>query len=119
MSINAVQITPADDRYAPPEGIIELAVVEDDMDEIVREKVEGSDDRHWTIKRPRKLVLLSFSKYEENSEGSTTKREITFPEIDLNDLIRALNAFGIAGGAIHFGEPPVRVTAPAEESATE
>lgn len=111
MSINFVQITPADEKYAPPTQIIEVAVVEDDTDQLVH--AEGDDGRqHYTLRYARKLVCLSLSDYEESSEGSTIKRKIEFPEIDLNDLLRALSAFGVGVQSWHVGEPPVRLPAP-------
>lgn len=116
MSINYVQITPAEEQYAPPEQIIEVAVVGDTTDQLVHE--ETPDGRkHYQLAYARKLVLLSLSKYEETGKGSTTERLIEFPAIDLNDLLRALSSFGVGVQAWHVGDPPTKLPAPPEEPA--
>lgn len=108
MSIHTVQIVPAEEQYAPPTQIIEFAVVGDTTDQLVRETTEDGETT-GRLQFARKLVLLSLSEYEETNEGSTAKRKIDFPPIDLNDLVRALNTFGVQGGALHFGEVPFRL----------
>lgn len=114
MSINYVQITPADEKYAPPTQIIEIAVIGDGTDQLVH--TEGDEGRnYYNLRYARKLVCLSLSDYEETNEGSTIKRKIEFPEIDLNDLLRALSAFGVGVQSWHVGDPPVRLPAPPEE----
>ena len=112
MSINYVQITPAEEKYAPPTEIIELAVVEDDTGQVVHNRAGP----RYTLRYARKLVCLSLSDYEETNEGSTIKRKIEFPSIDLNDLLRALSSFGVGVQAWHVGDPPTRLPAPPQPS---
>lgn len=114
MSINHVNIVPAEEEYSPPAQIIELAVVGDGTDELLHE--ETPDGRkYWRVGYARKLVLLSLADYEETSEGSTTKRVYNFPAIDLNDLLRALSLFGVGVQSFHVGEPLVKLPAPPED----
>lgn len=114
MSINYVQITPAEEKYAPPSEVIELAVLGDDTDQIVHHETEDGR-KSYELHYARKLVLLSLSDYEETNEGSTTKRKIEFPAIDLNDLLRALSSFGVGVQAWHVGGPPTQLPAPPQE----
>ena len=114
MSINHVNIVPAEEQYAPPAQIIELAVVGDGTDELVHEETpEGK--KYWRINYARKLVLLSLSDYTEDNKGSTTKRVYEFPSIDLNDLLRALSSFGVGVQSFHVGEPPLKLPAPPQD----
>lgn len=114
--INYVQIVPAEEKYAPPSEIIELAVTADETDQLMHQ--EGEDGKqYYNVRYARKLVCLSLSDYEETNEGSTIKRKIEFPAIDLNDLLRALSSFGVGVQSWHVGDPPVRVPAPSEETA--
>lgn len=111
MSINYVQITPAEEQYAPPAQIIEVAVVGDDTDQLLHEETpEGR--QHYRLAYARKLVCLSLSKYEETNKGSTTERLVEFPPIDLNDLLRALSSFGVGVQSWHVGDPPTQLPAP-------
>lgn len=112
MSINTVLITPAEEKYSPPESIIELAVVYDGPTDVVREKKDDGESQWFEFKYPRQIVLLSHSTYEETEKGSTITRKTEFPAIDVNDLIRALGSFGIAVQSIHAGPPPTRMPAP-------
>ena len=111
MSINYVQITPAEERYAPPEQIIQLAVCEDDTDQLVHQETEDGR-KHYTLSFARKLVCLTLCKYEEDNEGSTIKHVFEFPAMDLNDLLRALSSFGVGVQAWHVGGPPTQLPAP-------
>ena len=108
MSINTVHIVPAEEQYSPPEQIIELAVCGDTTDQLVHEETPDGK-RHYHLNYARKLVLLSLADYEETSEGSTIKRKIEFPAIDLNDLLRALSSFGVGVQSFHVGEPPLKL----------
>jgi hypothetical protein len=110
VSIYTVHIVPAEEQYAPPEQIIELAVVGDSTDELAHEETPDGK-QYWNLKSARKLVLLSLSDYEETSEGATIKRKTAFPAIDLNDLLRALSSFGVGVQSFHIGEPPLRFPA--------
>lgn len=114
MSINYVQITPAEDKYAPPNEIIELAVVADETDQLVHQETPDGK-AYFDLRYARKLVCLSLSDYEETNEGSTLKRKVQFPAIDLNDLLRALSSFGVGVQSWHVGDPPVRLPAPPQE----
>ncbi len=114
MSINYVQIVPAEEQHSPPSQIIELSVVEDSTDEIVHQETDDGK-KFYTLNRARKLVLLSLSEYDETSEGSTSKLKVSFPAMDLNDLIRALGVFGIAGASWHVGDVPFRLPALPDE----
>lgn len=114
MSIQTVLLTPAEEKFCPPETIIEVAVVQDGATEAVT--TEGEDKKQWwTLQYPRQLVLLSHSTYEETSDGSTLKRTMEFPAIDVNDLLRALASFGVAVQSLHIGAPPTRLPAPPEQ----
>ena len=114
MSINYVQITPAEEQYAPPTEIIELAVVADDTDQLMHhESDEGKT--YYNVRYARKLVYLSLSDYKETDKGGTTKRKIEFPGIDLNDLLRALASFGVGVQAWHVGDPPTQLPSPPQE----
>lgn len=126
MSINSVQITPAEEKYAPPTQIIELAVVGDEADKVVlvqgdkpvEEVLAEGGPQFGSIKQARQLVCLSLSNYEEDNKGSTTKRVVEFPAIELTDLIRALAVFGVQVHAWHLGDVPVKLPTgpPAEPS---
>lgn len=114
MSINYVQITPAEEKYAPPSEIIELAVVADETDQLMHQQGEDGKD-YYRVAYARKLVCLSLSDYEETDKGSTIKRKIEFPAIDLNDLLRALSSFGVGVQAWHVGDPPTQLPAAPKE----
>ena len=113
MSINYVQITPADEKYAPPTEIIELAVIGDGTDQLVSQETPDGK-QYYDLHYARKLVCLSLSDYTEDAKGSTTTRKVEFPAIDLNDLLRALASFGVGVQAWHAGQPPVQLPAPPE-----
>jgi hypothetical protein len=99
VSVQHVQIVPADEQYAPPGEVVELAVVGDG----------GNPERP--------LVLLTLVKYEETGEGSTSKIETNFPALYLEDVVRGLGAFAVAGQQLHLshGIPYQLPAAPAEE----
>jgi kynurenine formamidase len=114
MSIQTVLLTPADEKFSPPETVIEVCVVQDGATEAVT-TTENDTKQWWELRYPRQLVMLSHSTYEETSDSSTLKRTTKFPAIDVNDLLRALASFGVAVQSLHVGAPPTRLPAPSQE----
>lgn len=114
MSIQTVLLTPADEKYSPPETVIEVCVVQDGATEAIREQKKDGETAWYEIKYPRQIVLLSHSTYEETNDSSSLKRTVQFPAIDVNDLLRALASFGVAVQSLHVGAPPTRLPAPPE-----
>lgn len=74
MSIQAVQIVPAEERYAPAEHLVEFAVVDDD----------GGP-----------LLLLSYNQYHEDGKKQEHSKIYDFPPLRVSDVCRALATFGV------------------------
>lgn len=86
MSIHRVSLERAEEKYGPPERLIELSV--------------HDDPQYGTI------VLLSEVEYEETSDTSSTKRVYDFPAIKVEDLLRALSTFGLGLMSVYPSVPP-------------
>lgn len=86
MSLHHVSLERAEEQYGPPERLIELSV--------------HDDPSYGTI------VLLSEVEYEEDADSSSTKRVYNFPAIKVEDLLRALSAFGLQLMSAYPSVPP-------------
>ena len=73
MSAFKVLLTSADDRLAPPEEVIEIAMADDHP--------SGQP-----------LVFIAVAKYDEDHTTSTTTEKVKVPVLRLEDLLRALIA---------------------------
>lgn len=72
MAVEKVILTAHDERYAPPERVVELAVT------------------HNEDKQP--LLYISVSRYDETNRKSYLDREFDVPVLDLNEVLRAIVA---------------------------
>jgi hypothetical protein len=99
MSIQHVNIVPAEEQFAPPDQMIELAVV----------GAVGNPERP--------MVILSLVEYDETNERTIATRKVEFPAMYLEDVVRALGAFAVAGQALHLSHG-IPFQLPAEPSAS-
>lgn len=96
MSIQHVQIVPADEQYGPSDQVIELAVIGDG----------GNPERP--------LVLFTLCEYDENAARTISTVKVNFPAMYLEDVVRGLGTFAVAGGALHLSHGiPYQLPAPA------